>query len=135
MTLTIRVISPAETLVDVSAEEVILPSTTGQLGILTDHIPLLTALDIGVLRYRSNNQWQAIAVNGGFAEVEDNEVTVLVKSATAAKDLDPEAVRQELVAAEQKLAAIGDGDKQAKILAEQAVKTARAKLQALTPYP
>jgi ATP synthase F1 subcomplex epsilon subunit len=88
MTLSIKVISPAETLLDSSADEVILPSTTGQLGILTDHVPLLTALDIGVLRYRANNQWQAIAVNGGFAEVEDNEVTVLVKSAISASEID-----------------------------------------------
>ncbi len=135
MTLTIRVISPAETLVDTSADEVILPSTTGQLGILTDHIPLLTALDIGVVRYRTNNQWQAIAINGGFAEVEHNEVTVLVKSATSASDIDPAAARQELESAEQKLASIGDSDKQAKILAEQAVRVARAKLQATEPYP
>jgi len=135
MTLSIKVISPAETLLDSSADEVILPSTTGQLGILTDHVPLLTALDIGVLRYRANNQWQAIAVNGGFAEVEDNEVTVLVKSATSASEIDANSARQELASAEQKLASTGDSDKQAKILAEQAVKTARAKLQATAPFP
>jgi len=135
MTLSIKVISPAETLVDSLADEVILPSTTGQLGILTDHVPLLTALDIGVLRYRANNQWQAIAVNGGFAEVEDNEVTVLVKSATSASEIDANSARQELASAEQKLASIGDSDKQAKILAQQAVKTARAKVQATVPFP
>jgi len=135
MTLSIKVISPAETLLDSSADEVILPSTTGQLGILTDHVPLLTALDIGVLRYRANNQWQAIAVNGGFAEVEDNEVTVLVKSAISASEIDVNSARQELASAEQKLASTGDSDKQAKILAEQAVKTARAKLQATAPFP
>lgn len=131
MTLTVRVISPAETVLNTTADEVILPSTTGQLGILTDHVPLLTALDIGVLRYFSNNQWQAIAVNGGFAEVEDNEVTVLVKSATPASDINPDTARQEVKQAEERLAKIGDTDKQAKIQAEQALKIARAKLAAV----
>jgi len=47
MTLTVRVITPGETVWDGTAQEVILPSTSGQLGVLTNHIPLLTALDIG----------------------------------------------------------------------------------------
>ena len=83
MTLTVRVISPDKTVWDAEAEEVVLPSTTGQLGILTGHAPLLTALDTGVMRVRSskNQNWQAIALLGGFAEVEENEVTILVNGA------------------------------------------------------
>ena len=49
MTLTVRVVSPDKTVWDATAEEVILPSTTGQLGILTGHAPLLTALDTAVM--------------------------------------------------------------------------------------
>ncbi|MER3589726.1 MAG: ATP synthase F1 subunit epsilon, partial [Mastigocladus sp. ERB_26_1] len=77
MPLTVRVISPDKTIWDAAAEEVILPSTTGQLGILTGHAPLLTALDTGVMRVRpSKNQgWTPIALMGGFAEVEEDEVT------------------------------------------------------------
>ena len=57
MTLTVRVISPDKTVWDAEAEEVVLPSTTGQLGILSGHAPLLTALDTGVMRVRaSKNQ-------------------------------------------------------------------------------
>jgi len=71
MTLTVRVIAPDKTVWDSSAEEVILPSTTGQLGILTGHAPLLSALDIGVMRVRDNKEWVTIALMGGFAEVEN----------------------------------------------------------------
>lgn len=62
MTLTVRVISPDKTVWDAAAEEVILPSTTGQLGILSGHAPLLSALDIGVMRVRpsKNQSWVAI---------------------------------------------------------------------------
>jgi F-type H+-transporting ATPase subunit epsilon len=53
MALTVRVIAPDKTVWDAEAEEVILPSTTGQLGILAGHAPLLTALDVGVMRVRA----------------------------------------------------------------------------------
>ncbi|MFQ3583707.1 MAG: F0F1 ATP synthase subunit epsilon, partial [Cyanobacteriota bacterium] len=43
MTLTVRVITPDRTVWDAPSEEVILPATSGQLGILTGHAPLLTA--------------------------------------------------------------------------------------------
>ena len=75
MSLNVRVITPDKVVWDASAEELILPSSTGQLGILTDHAPLLTALDIGVMRIRPGKDWQSIALMGGFAEVENNEVS------------------------------------------------------------
>lgn len=130
MTLTLKVISPEETVLDGTADEVILPSSTGQLGILTNHAPLTTVLEIGVLRFKTNNQWQAIALMGGVAEVEENEVTVLVNSAIAGSKVDAAEARKELEAAEKQLTAIKDGDKQGKIQAEQALKRAKAKLQA-----
>jgi F-type H+-transporting ATPase subunit epsilon len=130
MTLILKVISPGETVLDGTADEVILPSFTGQLGILTNHAPLTTVLDIGVLRFKTNNQWQAIALMGGLAEVEENEVTVLVNAAIAGSKVDAAEARKELEAAEKHLAAIKDGDKQGKIQAEQALKRAKAKLQA-----
>jgi len=66
MTLTVRVVSD-KTVWDTTAEEVILP-TTGQLGILTGHAPLLTAPDTAVMRVRpsQNQDWVAIALMGGL---------------------------------------------------------------------
>lgn len=61
MTLTVRVIAPDKTVWDAEAEEVILPSTTGQLGILSGHAPMLSALDTGVMRVREGKGWKAIA--------------------------------------------------------------------------
>jgi F-type H+-transporting ATPase subunit epsilon len=66
MSLTVRVVAPDKTVWDAEAEEVILPSTTGQLGILSGHAPLLTALDIGVMRVRPEKDWVAIALMGGI---------------------------------------------------------------------
>ena len=78
MSLKIRVITPDKIVWNTPAEEVVLPSTTGQLGILNDHAPLITALEIGVLRLKLENNWKPLILLGGFAEVENNEVTILV---------------------------------------------------------
>jgi len=130
MTLNVRVISPDKTIWDASAQEVILPSTTGQLGILSGHAPLLTALDVGVMRVRPEKEWVAIALLGGFAEVENNQVTILVNAAELGASIDKEAARKALAEAEQNLNAVVNGTRQQQIQAKQAVKRARARLQA-----
>ncbi|WP_193196384.1 ATP synthase F1 subunit epsilon [Nostoc sp. MG11] len=132
MTLTVRVISPDKTVWDAAAEEVVLPSTTGQLGILTGHAPLLTALDTGVMRVRAakNQNWQAIALLGGFAEVEENEVTILVNGAERGDKINLEEARTAYNQAEARLNQVTADDRQAQIQANQAFKRARARFQA-----
>ena len=131
MTLTMRVIAPDRTVWDDQADEVILPSTTGQVGILTGHAPLLTALDTGVLRVRSKNKWTPIALMGGFAEVEANEVTILVNGAERGDTINLEDARTAYTQAQADLEAADTGDsKKAKIKATKAIKRARARLQA-----
>jgi F-type H+-transporting ATPase subunit epsilon len=58
-----------------------LPSITGGVGILKGHAPLVTILEAGVLRYKNNGSWTPAVLYGGFAEVEDDKVTVLVNGA------------------------------------------------------
>jgi F-type H+-transporting ATPase subunit epsilon len=131
MALTVRVIAPDKTVWDSSAEEVILPSTTGQLGILTGHAPLLSALDIGVMRVRTNKDWAAIALMGGFAEIENNEVTILVNGAERGDAIDREKARTAYSEAETRLTQVrSGGSRQELIQAEKALRRARARFQA-----
>jgi len=131
MTLTVRVVAPDKTVWDSTAEEVILPSTTGQLGILSGHAPLLTALDIGVMRVRPGKDWVAIALMGGFAEIENDEVTILVNGAEKADTIDKDKAKAALNEAESRLSKVQNSEnRQEKIQATQAVKRARARFQA-----
>jgi F-type H+-transporting ATPase subunit epsilon len=131
MTLTVRVVAPDKTVWDSEAQEVILPSTTGQLGILSGHAPLLTALDTGVMRVRPGKDWVAIALMGGFAEVENNEVTILVNGAERGDKIDKEAARTAFTQAETRFNQVQNSDnRQEKIQAAQALKRARARFQA-----
>lgn len=115
MALTVRVIAPDKTVWDAEAEEVVLPSTTGQLGILAGHAPLLTALDIGVMRVRADKTWYPIALMGGFAEVERNEVIILVNGAERGETIDQGTARTAYNEAEQRLNQVNPEDKQALI--------------------
>ncbi|MEN9270790.1 MAG: ATP synthase F1 subunit epsilon, partial [Thermostichales cyanobacterium HHBFW_bins_127] len=103
MTLTVRVITPGKVVWDAPADEVILPATSGSLGILTGHAPLLTALGTGVMRVKVENQWTSIAVMGGFAEVEANEVSVLVNRAERGDTINLQQAKSEQAAAEKAL--------------------------------
>lgn len=131
MTLTVRVITPDKVIWDEEVQELILPSTTGQLGVLSNHAPLLTALEIGVMRVRPGKDWKNIAVMGGFAEVENNEVKVLVNAAELGTDIDADTARQAYTEAQGALDDANRGaDKPSQLKASQAYKKARALLQA-----
>jgi F-type H+-transporting ATPase subunit epsilon len=131
MALNLKVITPDKTVWDDRVEEIVLPSTTGQLGILSGHAPLLTALEIGVMRVRADKDWKAIALSGGFAEVDKNEVKVLVNGAEMGEKIDLDKARSEYEMAQSNFDTADKGsDKLAKNRATQALKKARARFQA-----
>lgn len=68
----------------------------------------------------------------GFAEIENNEVTVLVNEAELGATIDPEQARQEFTDAENRFSRVAEGDKLGKIQADRDLKRARARMQATT---
>lgn len=112
------------------AQEIILPSSTGQLGILTGHAPLLTALDIGVMRVRVDKEWMPIVLLGGFAEIENNQLTILVNGAEEASQIDLSEAEKNLDTATQLLSDASSNKE--KIEATQKIRKARARVQAAT---
>lgn len=129
MALQVRVITPDRTVLDDSVEEVILPSSTGQIGILSGHAPLLTALESGVIRIRTKD-WENIAITDGFAEVESNEVKVLVNAAAKGSDIDLEEARKAFEAAQAHVEQVDAGDRKAALDARKELKRTRARYMA-----
>ena len=127
MTLTLRVLAPDQSVFDDTADEIILPSTTGLLGVLPGHISMVTAIDFGVLRVLKNGNWNSIALTGGFAEVESNEVTVLVNKAEMGKNIDSAKAEAELAQAKNQLSQTQDQKTSPeKIKAQEALNKAKA---------
>ena len=131
MSLTLRVLAPDKSVFDGTAQEIILPSTTGLLGILPGHISMVTAIDIGVLRVFNNGKWDSIALMGGFAEVESNEVTVLVNGAELGTSIDASSAESELEKAKTELSQLeGQSNSTEKVKAQESLNKARARFQA-----
>ena len=127
MSLTLRVLAPDQSVFDDTADEIILPSTTGLLGVLPGHISMVTAIDFGVLRVLKNGNWDSIALTGGFAEVESNEVTVLVNKAEMGKNIDSAKAEAELEQAKNQLNQTKDQKTSPeKIKAQEALNKAKA---------
>ena len=127
MSLTLRVLAPDQSVFDDTADEIILPSTTGLLGVLPGHISMVTAIDFGVLRVLKNGAWNSIALSGGFAEVESNEVTVLVNKAEMGKNIDSAKAEAELEQAKNQLSQTQDQETSPeKIKAQEALNKAKA---------
>ena len=129
MSLNVRVITPDKVVWDATVDELILPSSTGQIGVLTDHAPLLTALDIGVMKLKSGTEWTSIVIMEGFAEVEDNTVTILCNGAEEGSSIDAKTAQDEL----EKITLLVDEatTKKEKIEATIELRKAKARLQAV----
>ncbi|KAF5810188.1 putative H(+)-transporting two-sector ATPase [Helianthus annuus] len=66
MTLTLSVLTPNRRVWDSEVKEIILSTNSGQIGVLPNHTPIATAVDIGILRIRLNGQWLTMARDGGW---------------------------------------------------------------------
>ena len=96
MVMNIRVLTPDRVICSTTADEVVLPGLTGQIGVLDGHAALITALDTGLLRIKLNEKWTPIILCGGLAEIDRNRVTVLVNDVEELIDVKLSDATQEL---------------------------------------
>ena len=96
MAMNIRVLTPDRVICSTTADEVILPGLTGQIGILAGHASLITALDTGLLRIKLDEKWTPIILCGGLAEIDRNRVTVLVNDVEELVSVELSEATQEL---------------------------------------
>ena len=72
------------------AEELLLPTNTGYIGILKDHAPLVTGLDNGVLAIRQDTTWRFLALLGGFGVIKEGRVNILCRDIEEASEINLE---------------------------------------------
>jgi len=86
--LTCIVVTPEQTSLEQTAEFVALPLYDGEIGIGSDHAPLIGRLGYGEMRLKTGNQTVSYYVDGGFVQVAGNVVSVLTNRAIAADKLE-----------------------------------------------
>lgn len=126
--LALHVVTPEGKTLDQEVDEVSLPGLLGEFGVLPGHVPMLSAVKAGVLRYRKGQDRGVLAVGPGFAEVDgQNQVVALVQRALPQAKLSSEAAEKLLADASEKL----KGDKGDRGAAEADRDFALAQLEAL----
>jgi F-type H+-transporting ATPase subunit epsilon len=90
------VVTPERTLFDEVVEFVALPLIDGELGVLPGRAPVIGRLGFGELRTKAQGSVKRYFVDGGFAQIRDNVVTVLTNRAIPAALVDPVAAEKEL---------------------------------------
>nr|YP_010969986.1 ATP synthase CF1 epsilon subunit [Taenitis blechnoides]WNR49199.1 ATP synthase CF1 epsilon subunit [Taenitis blechnoides] len=130
MVLNLRVMAPNRIVWNSEVGEIVLSTSSGQIGILSNHAPLLTALDMGISKIRNDGRWSAMALMGGFAMVDNNQITILVNEAEIANEIDPIEAQRSFQTAQAELAK-AEGKKRI-IEANLAFKRAKARLEAST---
>ncbi len=103
--LFLEVVTPQKAVVSEEAEIVVAPGSEGEFGALKGHTTFLTSLKMGTLRYKdANGKERLLFINGGFAEVLPNKVTILAESAERRQNIDVARAQEAKGRAEQRLA-------------------------------
>lgn len=101
----VTIVTPDGTVYDNDTSLLVLKTTDGELGILSDHIPLVAALQIDSARiHHGDNQQDVVAVNGGFVEFSNNQATIVADSAELPDNIDVNRAQSAKKRAEQHIA-------------------------------
>jgi F-type H+-transporting ATPase subunit epsilon len=90
MPIHLEIVTPEKRAFEGDVDEVIVPGSEGELGILPHHAPLVSLLGQGVLRYKQGAASEEFAIFGGFVQVRPDRVVVLAETADLAADIDVE---------------------------------------------
>ena len=104
--LSLEIVTPQRKVLEAQTEWVTLPGSEGEMGILPEHIPLVTTLETGIVTYAGDQGDQSLAVHWGYAQVEKNRVTVLAELAESVEDIDVERARDAEIRAKEELSKI-----------------------------
>lgn len=103
--LRLEIVTPEKRVLNDTVDSVTIPAANGEIGILPNHAPLISALRSGVLAYTKGGATERMVVSGGFVEVGADKVSILTDIAETAQDINIEAARAEREQSEKALGA------------------------------
>ena len=120
MALLIEIVTPERKFFSGEVESVYLPGTEGEIGALPGHAPLVTGVNPGELRYKIDGNEEELAGGSGFAEVTQEQVTILTDLAVTDSEIDEKKVKEAMKRAEESLANIDSSENAEEVAAIQA---------------
>ena len=100
-TIKFEIVTPERVVLSQDILQISVPTTSGEITILPDHIPLVSVLKPGVMELKlADNTAEVISVSGGFIEVMKDKVVILADTAERAEELDEERIKEAHLRAE-----------------------------------
>ena len=84
----LEIVTPEKKVLSETVDIVVAPGELGEFGVLPGHVPFLCKLKVGELRYRVGAVARLVSIMGGYAEVANNQVTILASAAEEAAEID-----------------------------------------------
>ena len=106
-----RIITPERPVFDDEADLVIVRIADGEIGVLVDHAPTVSTVEIGDVRIRQGEEWSVYATSDGFFKVSENLVQVLVEEAVPLEEIDVGEAENRVEEAERELSEASDEER------------------------
>ncbi len=94
--LHLKVITPLKLVIDEHVELVEGPGELGEFGILPGHVPFVTTLNPGFLKFRQGSETRSLVIHGGLAEVSNDNVRILTDSTEDPSSIDTDAAKRDI---------------------------------------
>jgi len=127
--LHLEIVTPAKITVSQDVDMVVAPGSLGEFGVLEGHVPFLSGIVPGELRFTVDDKTEYLAVTSGFAEISDDNVSILVDAAEKATDIDVDRAKQAVERATERLAKDRSAEEIDFVRAEAALKRALMRLK------
>ncbi len=102
--LQVKIVTPEKTLLETEAEQIVVPATAGEIGFMYDHVPLLTSLTVGYIKfYNAEQLTEKYLLHSGFAQISNNELTILAEEIIDEQSLNKAELTQEITRLTQEL--------------------------------
>lgn len=84
----LKIVTPKGIYKETDIEMLNLKTTAGQIGILANHIPLASAIEISEMNYMKNGERKTFAISGGFVYVNEKETTIIANAIESPEEID-----------------------------------------------
>ncbi len=101
--INLKVITPSMLVIDEPVNEVVAPGELGEFGVLPGHVPFISTLSPGRVKFKSDSETRSLIIHGGLAEVHENSVRILTDAAERPGSIDQAEAKKELELVEKQI--------------------------------
>ena len=134
MPIRCEIVSQDRLVYEGDADIVVVPGALGEMGILPGHAPLLSSLELGVIRVKKDNEEEIFTVTGGFIEVQPDIVTIMADAAENVEDINVDRAEKAMERANQLLTEYSSSDVENYLRVQAALQRSNMRLKAVEQY-